>query len=433
MPDRPHPPRTSLTTRTTCRICGSPELAPVLSLGDQYIAGAFAEPGGEQPVQRAIPLELVRCDMTRDEEACGLIQTRHTVPGSILYHSYWYRSGINRTMTENLHGIAQAAQELVGLVAGDLVVDIGCNDGTLLDGYTAENISLPRLRPLRRRPATPSRRATTSCATSSPRGPFSERYADRKAKVVTSIAMFYDLEDPRDFVADVAAVLAERRRVGDGAALPADDARDELVRRDRPRAPRVLLAGRARAAVRRGGARGRRTPSSTTSTAARSGSSSGTPASSSAPPSRSRAVQALRIREFELALDSPSPTRSSGATRAVRDELSSAAASDLKAEGKTVHVYGASTKGNTILQYAGIDTLAGLARRRPQPGQVGLGDDRARGIPIISEEESRAMKPDYYLALPWHFLDEFLERETEFLERGGRFIVPLPDVRIVPE
>ena len=82
--------------------------------------------------------------MTRDQEACGLIQTRHTVPGSILYHSYWYRSGINRTMTANLHGIAQAAEELVGLSPGDLVVDIGCNDGTLLDGYTAPNISLPR-------------------------------------------------------------------------------------------------------------------------------------------------------------------------------------------------------------------------------------------------------------------------------------------------
>ena len=100
----PAPPRTSLTTRTTCRICGSPHLAPVLSLGDQRIAGAFAEPGGDQPVQRAIPLELVRCDMTQDQDACGLIQTRHTVPGSILYHSYWYRSGVNRTMTENLHG-----------------------------------------------------------------------------------------------------------------------------------------------------------------------------------------------------------------------------------------------------------------------------------------------------------------------------------------
>src|ERR1035438_7405320 len=102
--------RTALVTRTTCRICDSPELAPVLDLGEQCISGAFADPGGDQPVQRAIPLQLVRCDMTRDQRACGLAQTRHTVPGKILYRSYWYRSGINRTMTENLHDIARSAE-----------------------------------------------------------------------------------------------------------------------------------------------------------------------------------------------------------------------------------------------------------------------------------------------------------------------------------
>ena len=113
-------PRTSLITRTTCRVCGCPHLAPVLSLGEQRIAGAFADPGGAQPVERAIPLELVRCDMTRDQEACGLIQTKHTVPGSILYSSYWYRSGVNRTMTENLHGIARgsAFADRVSAIAG---------------------------------------------------------------------------------------------------------------------------------------------------------------------------------------------------------------------------------------------------------------------------------------------------------------------------
>jgi hypothetical protein len=79
---------------------------PVLSLGDQYIAGAFAEPGGEQPVARRVPLDLVRCDMTHNEQGCGLVQLRHTVPGSILYRSYWYRSGVNQTMTRNLHEIA---------------------------------------------------------------------------------------------------------------------------------------------------------------------------------------------------------------------------------------------------------------------------------------------------------------------------------------
>jgi ABC-type Fe3+-hydroxamate transport system substrate-binding protein len=99
-------------------------------------------------------------------------------------------------------------------------------------------------------------------------------------------------------------------------------------------------------------------------------------------------------------------------------------------DGKSIHVYGASTKGNTILQYAGLDsTLIPYAADR-NPDKWGS-ETIATHIPIISEEESRAMNPDYYVALPWHFLDEFLDREREFLAHGGAFIVPLPEVRIV--
>jgi C-methyltransferase-like protein/methyltransferase family protein/putative zinc binding protein len=428
--DRPHPPRTSLTTRTTCRICGSSELAPVLSLGDQCIAGAFAEPGGDQPVQRAIPLELVRCDMTRDQEACGLIQTKHTVPGSILYHSYWYRSGINRTMTENLHGIAQAAEELVGLGAGDLVIDIGCNDGTLLDGYRAQNISY-----LGYDPSDVSRYAVEKgydvVNDFFSAGPFRERYADRKAKVVTSIAMFYDLERPRDFVADVAAVLAQKGTwVMELHYLPLMlemNSFDAIVHEhleyyslavlERLLAEEGLEVVNAEINDINGGSlrifighHGQLAQSD----------------------EQLRAVQALRIKEFELALDAPAPyevfRRNS---EKVRDDLA-ALCRHLSAEGKVVHVYGASTKGNTILQYADINaSLIPYAADR-NPDKWGS-ETIATGIPIISEEDSRAMEPDYYLALPWHFLDEFLEREQDFLARGGRFIVPLPEVRIVPE
>jgi hypothetical protein len=426
----PVAPRTSLTTRTTCRICGSSELAPVLSLGDQYIAGAFAEPGGEQPVQRAIPLELVRCDMTADEEACGLIQTKHTVPGSILYHSYWYRSGINRTMTENLHGIAQAAQEIVGLKPGDLVIDIGCNDGTLLDGYTAPNIAY-----LGYDPSDVSRYAVEKgydvVNDFFSAGPFRERYADRKAKVVTSIAMFYDLERPRDFVADVAAVLASNGVwVMELHYLPSmleANSFDAIVHEHLEYYSLAVLerlfaeeslevvhaelndinGGSIRLFIGHAGRLDKR-------------------------PEHVRSVQALRIREFELALDAPEPYEEfRRGSEKVRDDLK-LLLRDLKAQGKTVHVYGASTKGNTILQYADIDaSLVPYAADR-NPDKWGS-ETIATRIPIISEEQSREMKPDYYLALPWHFLDEFLDRESEFLAGGGRFIVPLPEVRIVPE
>jgi SAM-dependent methyltransferase len=421
-------PRTSLTTRTTCRICGSPELVPVLSLGDQYIAGAFAEPGGEQPVARRIPLELVRCDMTRNEEGCGLVQLRHTVPGSILYRSYWYRSGVNQTMTRNLHQIAAQAEEMVDLHPGDLVIDIGCNDGTLLDGYQASDLKC-----LGFDPSDVSRYAVEK-GYEVVRDFYSydqlrQRHVDRKARIITSIAMFYDLEYPRAFVAEVQRALAD-----DGVwvielhYLPAMldmnqfDAIvhehleyyslaviERLLAEAGLRVVRAELneinGGSVRLFIRR--------------------------AAHFAPDDEhAEGLQRLRVREFEMALDAAEPyDRFAAAAQQVRESLASVCRK-LVEEGKTIHIYGASTKGNTILQYAGIDsTLVPYAADR-NPDKHGSETIGTR-IPIISEERSRELQPDYYLALPWHFMDEFLERESEFLDRGGQFIVPMPEVRIV--
>jgi hypothetical protein len=423
-------PRTSLITRTTCRVCDSPHLAPVLSLGDQHIAGAFAEPGGRQPVDRAIPLELVRCDTTKDQNACGLIQTRHTVPGSILYHSYWYRSGVNKTMTRNLHEIAQQAEELVELRPGDLVIDIGCNDGTLFDGYRAQ-----QLRHLGFDPSDITRYARAK-GYEVVRDFYSYeslrlRYPDRKAKVITSIAMFYDLEDPRAFVADVSSALAE-----DGVwvmelhYLPTmleTNSFDAIVHEhleyyslaviERLIAEAGLQAVRVELNEVNGG-----------SIRLFIGHTGKLPISAEA----EAHLQDLRIREFELALDSSEPyDRFAANVEKVRDDLA-ALCRRLVKDGKKIHVYGASTKGNTILQYAGIDSnLIPYAADR-NPDKWGS-ETIATHIPIISEEESRSLSPDFYLTLPWHFLDEFLDREADFLDNGGRFIVPLPTVRIIPE
>ncbi len=423
-------PRTSLTTRTTCRVCDSPHLTPVLSLGDQHIAGAFADPAGGEPVHRAIPLELVRCDMTRDQNACGLIQTRHTVPGSILYHNYWYRSGVNRTMTANLHGIAQAAQELVDLQAGDLVIDIGCNDGTLLDGYSIEG-----LRYIGFDPSDVTRYAVEKgyevVRDFYSYDALTRRHPDRRARVVTSIAMFYDLENPSAFVADVASALAE-----DGVwvmelhYLPTMlemNAFDAIVHEHLEYYSLAvierLLAGAGLEAVRaelndvNGG--------SIRLFISKAG-------VRAIPEDDHRRLQELRIGEFELALDSAEPYEQFRlASERVRDDLR-ALCERLVGEGKVIHVYGASTKGNTILQYADIDASVIPYAADRNPDKWGS-ETIATKIPIISEDESRAMSPDYYLALPWHFLDEFLERETEFLERGGRFIVPMPQVRVLPD
>jgi hypothetical protein len=402
----------------------------VLSLGDQHIAGAFAEPGGGQPVARRIPLDLVRCDMTRNQNGCGLVQLRHTVPGSILYRSYWYRSGVNQTMTRNLHEIAAVAEEIVGLRPGDLVVDIGCNDGTLLDGYRADN-----LRYLGFDPSDQSRYAVEK-GYDVVRDFYSfellrRRYRDQQARVITSVAMFYDLEEPRAFVKDVAFALAE-----DGvwvlelhylATMLERNEFDVIVHEhleyyslaviERLLSEAGLAVVRAELNDINGG--------SIRLFIRRVG-------HFAAEGEHAAALSELRVKEFEMALDAPEPyERFAAAATKVRDDLS-ALCRKLVGEGKTIHVYGASTKGNTILQYAGlgVDVIPYAADRNPDKhGSETIGTN----IPIISEERSRELKPDYYLALPWHFLDEFLEREREFLDRGGRFIVPMPQVRIVPE
>jgi len=260
-------------------------------------------------------------------------------------------------------------------------------------------------------------------------GPFKERYADRKAKVITSIAMFYDLEHPREFVADVASALAR-----DGVwvmelhYLPLMlklNSFDAIVHEhleyyslaviERLIAQEGLVVVNAEVNDMNGG--------SIRLFIGHHGQLNSTP-------EHAQAVQALRIREFELALDSPAPYEE---FRRNVERIGS----DLRelchrvtGEGKTIHVYGASTKGNTILQYVGLDKSVIPYAADRNPDKWGS-ETIATGIPIISEEDSRAMKPDYYLVLPWHFLDEFVDRERDYLSSGGKFIVPLPEVRIV--
>ena len=103
-----------LIYRKTCRICGSSALTEVINLGEQHLQGSFIKPEKETPPLRKISTQLVRCDPTLDEHACGLLQAPVTVPPTILYSAYWYRSGTNQTMRDHLRGIADVASDLIG-------------------------------------------------------------------------------------------------------------------------------------------------------------------------------------------------------------------------------------------------------------------------------------------------------------------------------
>jgi SAM-dependent methyltransferase len=352
------------------------------------------------------------------------------VPGSALYYSYWYRSGINRSMTENLHEIAaQAASAVGGLRPGDLVVDVGCNDGTLLDGYAdSEGVTLLGIDPsdVTRYAVAKGYDVINDFFSARVLG---ERFGERKARVITSIAMFYDLEEPAAFVSDIAGSLDDDGIwISEFSYMPTMLAKSSfdtichehleyysLAVIERLFGDCGLEVVRADLNDVNGGSV--RVFASHLGRRERTG-------------AHAAALEALREREREFELTTARPYEEfARRSLAVRDELRSLLAS-LRADGSTIHIYGASTKGNTILQFADIDrALVDYAADR-NPDKWGS-ETIGTHIPIISEEESRALRPDYYLVLPWHFLDEFLEREQAFFAGGGRFIVPLPEVRVL--
>jgi hypothetical protein len=419
-----------LKTRKTCRACGSAALEPVVSLGEQELASNFVISDDFPPTVRALPLDLVRCSPDVDENACGLVQLRHTVPGDLMYSSYGYRSGINQTMTQHLAGIAHGLEDRLQLQADDLVVDIGANDGTTLLSYRKPGLKLIGFEPSNIRPIDPTPQIHFIRDYFSAAG-LKAVVGDRKARVVTSIAMFYDLEDPDRFVADVAAILAKDGLwVIEMSYLPsmlannsfdtichehleyyAIDPIERMLHRHDLRIADLELndanGGSLRVTACRADSRFREHTLET----------------------RSR-IYKLKKQEFELKLDTDEPYRAFAEnSESIRRDLPSLL-SRLISSGKKIYGYGASTKGNVILQYCGLSPAYLTAIADRNPAKWG-GKTVGSGIPIISEDEMRAAKPDYLLVLPWHFLGEFKAREKEFLARGGRFIVPIPKVEIV--
>lgn len=416
--------------RTHCRVCGSADLESVMDFGSQAIAGVFPPRGtSDVPV---FPLELVRCRADRDESSCGLLQLRHSVDSSLLYDSYWYRSGINRTMTDNLHEIATTAAQLVGgLAPGDLVLDIGCNDGTLLDGYAP--LAPDGVDYLGIDPSDVTRYAVAKgyhvVNELFGHEAFARASDGRLAKVITSIAMFYDLESPRAFVADIAASLAlDGVWVSEFSYMPTmldmnsfDTVCHEHLEYYSLAVIERVLAGADLEVVRvelndvNGG--------SIRLFVGHAGAHD-VAAEQTARLEEMRADEALR------GLTTAAPyLEFNERSEKVRSDLV-ALLTGIRDDGRTVHIYGASTKGNTTLQYCGItrDLVPLAADRNPDKWES---ETIVSGIPIVSESDSRALSPDYYLVLPWHFLDEMVEREAEFFARGGQFIVPLPTVRLV--
>jgi SAM-dependent methyltransferase len=415
-------------TRNSCRICDSSPLIDVLSLGELYVSN-FLDDSDKSGGRYAAPLDLALCDAERG--GCGLLQLKHTFDQEILYRNYWYLSGVNNSMREELTGIARLAERIVPLSAGDIVVDIGSNDGTLLAAYETEGITRIGFEPATNLTNGAGEKTLLTIRDFFQANLFVRRFPGKKAKIITAIAMFYDLDDPNSFLSDIARILEPNGIfIIQMSYLPSmlqQNAVDNichehlgyyslstlewLLKRHGLEVFDVGLndvnGGSFRIYIRHSGARAGE---------GRDGAAS--------------RIEDLRTREKELGLAGKGIyNQFAERVQDRRKRLTSFVESEVGA-GKKIYVYGASTKGNTLLQFFKLDSslITAAAERNPiKWGKKTVGT----GIPIISEEQARQERPDYFLVLPWHFLPEFMEREKEFLNAGGKFIVPLPEFKII--
>ncbi|MBI1936249.1 methyltransferase domain-containing protein [Candidatus Woesearchaeota archaeon] len=393
-----------IIARKTCRVCGFDRLEPVFSIGMQYVNNFVKREGIGKGIKA--PLELVLCNN------CSLLQLRHTAPQELMYaRFYWYRSGVTDTMKRALKEIVDTVSKMANLGKGDVALDIGANDGTLLSFY-GKGITRVGCEPANNLIDSLKKNCEYVIHDFWAYDAY-QKLDVPKAKVVTALGMFYDMEDPNQFVADAAKAMAnngifvaqlmclknmlEKNDVGnlchEHLEFYSLESLKYLFEKNGMEIFRIeendINGGSYRLYARH----------------FKSG---------------SIAFDEKFTKKDYMDFFERIEGNKKKCVEFIRQEVK---------KGKKVYVYGASTKGNTILQYYGLDNniIEGAADKSPEKwGRYTIGT----WIPIMSEDEARK-DADYFLVLPYAFLNEFLEREREWRAKGGKFIVPIPEFRVI--
>lgn len=399
-----------------CRLCKNTELIDIIDLGDQLITSRFPDVGDTTTPSNLIV--LVMC------ESCKLVQLKHTTESSELYeHQYGYRSGISNTMRQHLSDYQQDVLSKISLSKGDIVVDIGSNDATTLNYYPDT---------VRRIGVDPTGKQFESYYGKVELLPtyftyenFHQTYGDIKCKVVSSISMFYDLPDPVKFAKDIYSILAD-----DGiwtceqSYLPTmlkQNSMDTICHEHLEYYSLHQIkdiADRANLKIIDVQFNGCNGGSFRVYFAKKSNENQ----------SESPLIDTILQREvdegvLEVVTYKSFMDRCQAEVQKLCDFLKL-----INGQNKEMWIYGASTKGNCLLQYAelGPSDMKYAVERNPKK----IGKMTSTGIPIIGEEKMRANPPQYLLVLPWHFRDEIIKREDKFLSEGGQLVFPFPKFEI---
>jgi hypothetical protein len=409
-----------------CRIAND-DLIEIFSLGDLYISdfieGDASPRGGKEEMKLLLSKES------------GLLQMEKVVNPDFMYGKYWYRSGTNATMKKELHDVVKSIEDSVPYDPGDIFLDIACNDGTLFQ-FVPKDFTTIGIDPCDDSYANESRKHADHIVQDYFSAAAYRKVTNKKAKLITTIAMFYDLDDPISFLNDVNEIMDDEGIFVLQLSytplmlkqLAFDNICHEHVCFYSLSSMKYLLdktgfeivdcilndvnGGSFRIYIRK---------------------KSATKELFKTTPYRDVAdfrINSILAYEKGLKLEDPKIYKDFYNNILKLKQQTVSFIKEQKSKGKSIWGYGASTKGNTLLQWFGLDStlIDGIAERNPVKfGLKTVGSN----IPICSEEEMRKAKPDYLLVLPWHFIYEFCKREKDYLDNGGKFIVPCPKFEII--
>ncbi len=404
-----------------CRICGNTNLQTVLNLGNMSVTGIF--PRSEEDEVPVGPLTLVKCT---GERTCGLVQLKDTFEPGILYgENYGYSSALNKSMVRHLQDIVQYCKSFVSLSRKDLIIDIGSNDGTLLSFFPKSTYTLLGVDPTANKFIESYREDIHVLSDFFSAEAVRELFPEGEAKVISSIAMFYDLDEPMKFAQDVESLLDDH-----GIWILEQSYCNTMIKNSsydtichehleyyNLKQIKWIMdeLGMKIISIRFNGV---------------NGGSFQIIAGKKSHPAPEITDDIDHILHQEQSIEDDSRTFERFRTDIMNHKKAVIKLLQTTLKGKSVYGYGASTKGNVILQYVGLTEkdIPFIMEINPDKfGRVTPGTH----IPIISDDEARRKPPDYFLVLPWHFKDTILKKETFYRDHGTQFIFPLPNIEIV--
>ena len=401
-----------------CRSCKSKKLVEIFSLGNQKLTGVF--PTSKKQKVSGGNLDLILC------KNCTLLQLKHSFDANEMYgENYGYMSSLNASMTEHLKKKSRSLINLSRLKKNEIVLDIGSNDGTFLSFFSKKNL-LIGIDPTIKKFKNFYRKDIIKIPDFFSFKNIKESIGKKKVKLITSISMFYDLENPVDFAKDIEKTLDNNGIWHlEQSYMPTmlkNNSYDTICHEHLEYYSVTLINNLLRSVGLR--------IFDHNYNEINGGSSSYFICHDESKHKTNSKIKIILKNEKKIKLHSYSTYEYfKKRIDKIKKDLVKILLK-LKKQKKTIHGYGASTKGNVLLQYFNIDNrhLDYISDRNPKKNNCFT---PGSNVKIITESKSRSLKPDYYLVLPWHFKKEILKREKKIRSNGTKFIFPLPKINII--